>query len=130
MKHYTSIEQSKKLLKLGLSAVSADLAWRNERLGDRIKCFTPSFDTTCANWDKDLPCWSLGALLEILPKNIRIVSTYYYYELYASTKGYAIDFIDTDKLRKLHTVEEESLIEAVYNMIVWLFENGYIKKGE
>lgn len=131
-KHYTSIEQSKKLLELGLSPESADMLWYlvtlNEPATLMVKCWAGSLQ-----WQENdlvLPCWSLGALLEVMPKTIRIVNTYYGYELYASAKGYAIDYIDVKRLRKLHSCDEESMIEAAYNMVVWLLENNYIKKGE
>lgn len=48
---YTNIEQSKKLLKLGLSLESADMIF--DGVG-----YVKSPNT--------LPCWSIGALLEVL----------------------------------------------------------------
>lgn len=59
MKSYTDIEQSKKLAKI-LSIESADMYyWCGEEL--RIGGYKSM------NIDYDIPCWSLAALLNILP---------------------------------------------------------------
>ena len=80
-----------------------------------------------------LPCWSLGALLELLPTdkesrddryvNIsrRMKSKYY-------PEGWHLYFIGPVD-RKLHFVDEVVFIEGVVKMMVLCIEHGLVKKG-
>lgn len=66
MKSYTDIEQSKKLAEI-LPLESADMSYRPYRAEGGI----PDYETTLlpfryASWI-GIPCWSLSALLDILP---------------------------------------------------------------
>lgn len=67
----TSIEQSKKLIKLGIDVNTADMYWKNGVSDRYIQCFTPF---VCGdyqngiNFDYDIPAWSLTALLGLMPK--------------------------------------------------------------
>lgn len=67
MQHYTTIEQSKHLLELGLSPETADIfipCYGNNDYSEN----RPYFRNTVIKPDKDdFPCWSIGALLELLP---------------------------------------------------------------
>lgn len=115
MKHYTSIEQSKKLLKLGLSPESADMYWDY----DDHYTTTPKekdysiiaepLNPSCS-WDNVdpylIPCWSLGALLDVFPSASLDSSDDHYYRLQCmgrSTEWYdgAID-VCVDMIEKLH----------------------------
>ena len=140
--NYTSIEQSKKLLELGLNLETADKFYQN----DGYDTFFPSPDDkeNAAVRNIDLPCWSVGALLDVMPEYIKLDENYYhfnmtrnawpdnYWYLWYSAKvpiemrcrtimGY--DTIGENKKSK-------SITEAAYNMVEWLLEKGYIKKGE
>jgi hypothetical protein len=71
MKSYADIEQSKKLAEI-LPIKSADMFWRynhNIHTYDDIPKIL-----VVNNWDddynKDIPCWSLAALIDALPKSI------------------------------------------------------------
>lgn len=69
MKSYTDIEQSMKLAKI-LSIESADMRWYykyNE--GDK-----PQLDI-CNGSRYYIPCWSLAALLDVLPKETRLLKS-------------------------------------------------------
>ena len=73
-KHYTSIEQSKKLLELGLSPESADAFYM---IGDEPVdiCVIYGFVThqhlkEQMAYKRAVPCWSLAALLGVLPNGI------------------------------------------------------------
>lgn len=82
MKSYTDIEQSKKLAKI-LPIESADMWWA-ERYAGRIvdneyireekpvyyPCLVkPSEDNYSLDAIKDIPCWSLSALINALPQD-------------------------------------------------------------
>lgn len=68
--NYTSIEQSKRLLKLGLDHSSADMYWMHGMLDNVKQHSTPDIignDSDEPIWKTDLPCWSVGALQSLAP---------------------------------------------------------------
>lgn len=73
MKAYTDIEQSKKLAKI-LPLKSADMKWyfwKSEIDAPKFPTFGYSKEAAESYKDTEvvyLPCWSLAALLEVLPK--------------------------------------------------------------
>jgi len=64
--NFTTPEQSKRLLELGLPADSADCYYEAFGFGKGYQ----TFPNACGYFDKDnlldLPCWSVGRLIEIL----------------------------------------------------------------
>lgn len=69
IKSYTNIEQSRKLAEI-MPLESADMYWKNGVSDKYIQCFTPFvIDDYRSNvdYDYDIPCWSLTALLGVLP---------------------------------------------------------------
>lgn len=70
MKAYTDLDQSKKLAEI-LPIESADMYWKNAVSDEYIQCFTPFVSTgTNMDYDYDVPCWSLAALLSVIPQEI------------------------------------------------------------
>ena len=67
----TSLEQSKKLIELGIDVYTADMYWKNGISDKYIQFFNPF---VCGDYqdgldfDYDVPAWSLTALLSILPR--------------------------------------------------------------
>ena len=118
MKHYTTIEQSKKLLELGLNPESADMyfsLWEEDPNFKEVDMMesAPFEWKEITVYDRALPCWSLGALLELMPTGAHIEKRNNNYACYiVYNKPY----------------EADTPIEAVYSMIVWLLENNYIAK--
>lgn len=151
MIHYTTIEQSKHLLSLGLYPSSADmyyqyvlpksnklhhvptigepvesLEWYNKGyiLGGKNKPM--SLEEFC------VPCWSLEALLEAMPKEI----TDEYDSkgglgmcaAYNSSWGWIVYYTNEDAdSQAIHEEQGNTLLEATYNMVCWLLEEGYIE---
>ena len=119
--NYTSIEQSKKLLELGLNPETADMWWTplNWQLTEYYVEVKQDGIGTPKN---PLPCWSLGALLGMMPciPNCTI--------LFAILDGeYGICITPLDSGLALNEIEANTPFEVIYNMVVWLLENGYIK---
>lgn len=72
MKSYTDIEQSKKLAEI-LPLESADMCFAND--GTSIKIDANPYNARKYMW-KDvqlIPCWSLAALLDVLPNKLCLV---------------------------------------------------------
>ena len=70
--NFTTPEQSKRLLELGVPAYSADCFYPTDLQQNPIEDATPTIityqlDTDEIEWDKVcvLPCWSVGRLIEI-----------------------------------------------------------------
>lgn len=123
----TSIEESKRLLGLGIDPNTADMRWRynhNEHKHDDIPQVL-----AVRNWDdpynKDIPAWSLGALLDLMPcyptYNGRILETPYYVEKHEDNSAWAsCDF---------HEIKGEDYIDAAVKLIEWLY-TGYLNIKE
>jgi hypothetical protein len=119
--NYTTIEQSKKLLELGLNPETADMWWTplNWQLTEYYVEVKQDGIGTPKN---PLPCWSLGALLELIP-DIPDCTI-----LFAKSEcEYGMCITPLDSGLALNEIEANNPFEVVYNMIVWLLENGYIK---
>lgn len=122
--YYTTIEQSKKLLELGLNPTTADMYYFLDTtpagniyipslmfIEKHLKSRMPEYAKG------DIPCWSLGALLELIPN----------YQLQTQDKNVGLLF---SHRKELKIIEASTPTEAAYNMVCWLLENGYIKKVE
>ena len=131
MKHYTTIEQSKKLLELGLNPKSADMWWLYVTAqGKHIAMMYEEPDShylarmeSYGIQDAAIPCWSLGALLDVMPK----IKEFYYPSLYKASFSVTACMYSTQDhdIFKIYTGED--FLEAAFNMVVYLLENGYIK---
>lgn len=106
----TSIEQSKKLIKLGINVNTADMMWE----------YKPDKEVY---WDKptiipidsyifinDIPAWSLSALMNLLPSEFTEVGKY-------STTTYVI------KIRKYNLIEDVNLHQIAYGNYK-IYEDG------
>ena len=145
MKAYTDLEQSKVLADI-LPVNTADMTYY--AITDRIQG-----KKIIKDWEVDIgldiaikenlfsyrngyvvPCWSLGALLEAIPHIIK--DDDYTNEitplLYPMQGKWFCVYNELDKDGYSPYAEEKgnTPIEAVFNMIVWLFKNEYIKKSK
>lgn len=124
VKHYTTIEQSKKLLELGMNPESADMLWEQHTF-DRspyvtVKPWTTKGKSIGAHI---IPCWSLGALLKLIDGIITEDGGLFSFMLWNHYNGWSIQCELLDYNHSCSTP-----IEAVYSMVVYLLENGFIKK--
>ncbi len=137
MKHYTTIEQSKKLLELGLNPESADMCYvidyaeSNKWGKDKYNLQIDTYGLMVQQRD-NIPCWSMEALLDILPKTI-IVKGYTislftcgeYFPVDSDFKYY-IQYLRVNGVEKgdveFETTLCDTLFDAVYSMEVMLLE--------
>lgn len=115
----TTIEQSKRLLELGLDPNTGDMNWfGNEEIGVEYTLELLPYEKR-SMYHHCLPAWSLSALLEVMPKGTELVKMQNdAHELY-----YEVDYMFTG-------YEDSDSITAAYEMVCWLLENGYIKTKE
>ena len=122
----TSIEQSKKLIELGIDINTADMFWDlldGDEPDEKIpNCCWDRFDITINEF---VPAWSLSALLDLMPKihgerpildTGRIQTEKYYveYPYHESTKN---DWYSTKLC--------DSAVDAAFEMVCWVINNGH-----
>ena len=123
----TSLEQSKRLIELGIDVNSADMVYHKNLEG--------TYNLRVVNniLEYDIPAWSLSALLELMPSHLFEFERGIDLNLYPSINrkvwlcSYmpnAIENMKTDKFKQI--THADSLVDAVFDMIVWLKENNYL----
>ena len=136
----TTIEQSKKLIELGVDVNTADMYWwtYNKRY------YREAMDDGDFNKESDIPAWSLTALLRLIPSEI------YGETIYGDTITYKVDFrkykftddVDLYQIAygsikfdedghdsfkdMINTGQKEDPIDAAFEMVIWLKENDKI----
>lgn len=104
----TSIEQSQKLLELGIDVNTADMYWWYS--GKRY--YVESMDDDDFNKKSDIPAWSLSALLELMPAGSILFRN-------TLSKNYkCINTVDSD--------DYDNPLDAAFEMVCWLKENEEI----
>ena len=136
----TSQEQSKKLIELGIDINTADMFW------DTLSAKKPEAQVDnhhlvdeYDDWYR-VPAWSLSALMNLLPSEFTVVGKYsdttYKLDIrkYALTDDVDIYQIAYGNYRRyddgscswsdmINSGEKEELIDAVFQMVVWLLKN-------
>ena len=112
----TSIEQSKKLLSLGLDPSTADM-WYSYYGNSK---YNPTIAYKGQQWflcqirnslHDDIPCWSLTALLKLLPDIIKIKEECYTFSLIKNV----IEYVGHDG-SILYSTGGESFVDAAVKM--------------
>lgn len=114
----TSLEQSKKLIELGIDVNTADMCyyydhnWSNDYIeipkvwDDNYEQFIPESE------EDDIPAWSLTALLGLIPK-------FSLEKDVSSNAGYQLHY-------NYNTVYYDDPVDAAFDMICWLKERNKI----
>lgn len=130
----TTIEQSKKLVELGLDVNTADICWTNHLFSALLSSWR--IESTPPQEYKNLldgfvvrgyliePAWSLGALMGLIPDKISINDESYY--LYFTKKRVEFRGPITWDGQKTKSFEMDNILDAAFEMVVWLKENGKI----
>ena len=122
MKFCTSLKQSKQLMKLGIGIRKADMHYwdtTDEKMIGKLS-YPPNieFDSNFYYGTDNgkiyyyIPCWSLSALLEILPKSINNEALF----IKPSASLWHIGY------QNAYTVKADNAIDACYQLIVYLHE--------
>ena len=144
----TSLEQSRKLLALGLKKETADMSYRYQRTsGDyelsvfayedilRLKDRMNNRKVLGMGWEemygKDIPAWSMHRLIEMMPKCVRAHSDYddsqrlHPYVPKFDYQGVTIENID-ETLADFY--QHTDLFDNIIDCIEWLIKEGYFNK--
>lgn len=131
--NYTTIEQSKKLIELGLDPDTADMWYEQiaEDLGGPVqwKAFVgknSAIQYNLFSYRKGyiIPCWSLGALIELMPLELAKHS----FILCRNNDGTYFSSLTNKKDESIFYTDNLNLTETLVKIILWLLENNYIKK--
>lgn len=107
----TSIEQSKKLMELGIDVDTADMYWFHVVAGTMV-IYEPRAITLMPHANENISAWSLTALLELIPPgNILLRDA-------LSGKYKCINTVDSNLY--------DNPVDAAFEMIIWLKENKKI----
>ena len=135
--NWTTLEQGKKLVELGLNPNTADLFYFYDDALEEYDGVPSIIEETNEHFDlfpDDVPCWSGVALINLMPRYITRKS------ILQSSKEEEYPLLIHSRLDGRYDVEYNanviaeigfcypSLIDSLYNMVIWLLENGYIKK--
>lgn len=133
----TSLEQSKKLVELGIDINTADMFYADILVNDEHKYIIHPLESYGFKTFKDtkgresnklkfIPAWSLSALLDLLPKgednNIDLCFGGYNGEEYIDE--WFCTFEDNKEPFEFHTCNNKDKLDAVFEMIVYLKENN------
>lgn len=125
-KFCTSIEESKKLMELGLDVNTADMFWDMAEPDKRRKPLLGPISDYYDMEDWAVPSWSLSALLEVMPKCIIVKGENFYpYIVLLNVVSYG-----NAGLQTLISFRRDTLFDSIFAMVCWLLENNFIKKGE
>lgn len=126
----TSVEQSKRLLKLGLKKETADMMYRTyENIPEEYRYYelVPEFYRPCIEGVVHIPAWSLHRLVEMIPLDIwhteyengpRLKHTFWFCKHAPSYNSVEdIDF-------RAHP----NLYDNIIDCIEWLINEGYFSK--
>lgn len=123
----TTIEQSERLLALGLKKETADMSiLTNQISGDGIiYSLTPYNELIHPKVFGAIPAWSLNRLIEMMPSTIQDL-----YELDFSKLGvYYTDFSnDSFNFVQSFAKPDKSLYDNVIDCIEWLIKGGHFNK--
>lgn len=132
--NYTTVNQAKRLTKLGLNPNTSDMSYRKWKKGNKYvwepqlisykDMMRPDEDGAVFYESLLLPCWSLGTLLEIMP-----ICNLYDERTERHPNDWSFNY-NGDTMVDYYETRANSIIEAAYNMVVWLLENNYINKKE
>jgi len=142
----TSLEQSQKLIELGIDVNTADMWWAERYKGRTTMDFQyivdeepyyylsfikPSNDNYSQDTIKDIPAWSLSALLELIPPYLGEFKDGIDFGFSKAINGkwysaYYIKLDDNGLASFNKTVTGDTAIDAAFEMVCWLKENKKI----
>lgn len=124
MKGYTDLEQSKKLAEI-LPLKSADMCYIQDLLADgKYGEYKPYIGDLIPAYGQDkIRCWSLAALLSILPKKYYPIKDHETNLILGKPKDkWCVLYWDTTGMQDGEQTLEDNPIDACYEMILKLHE--------
>ena len=119
MNAYTTIEESKQLIEAGLDVNTADMIYSS------IGYYNEPFVWTSKTYThpKDIPCWSLAALLNIIDNNNIAYAL-------RNTRNSESKYFISVKVINQEGNHQTFDFEKMIGCITWLLEHNYIKSNK
>lgn len=130
-----SIEQMKHLQELGLDTSDASIYWARVSHGSRIydkskgKWFMSlqkEFQTCGFTSYETLPAYTLQDILNKLPESIQIYDLY----IFKKVELWWLKYVDVTNNGTVHLEKMPRLIDAAYQMLCWVIENGHLETNK
>ena len=135
---WTTLEEAQQLVEAGLPVETADMSYTWDFDDSRYIITT----TPAKNWivpkyaestkiKQVLPCWSLGALVQLLPLNVQTDDSLpQKYDLEIKPySGYMVAYcLNQSHHPMVFTEKHGTLIEACIEMIIWLLNNKFYEQ--
>lgn len=143
-KFCTTLEQSKRLMELGLDVNTANLCWRNDYQEGWYMDIHPYSSVIVPKYsynkkeDVLLPAWSLSSLLDLMPNTISIKagehSAYFYHLDWQFANDNSLRYVGHDGKCLIDVYSDhdddnyKDSIDTAFEMVCWLIEGKKIKK--
>ena len=124
----TSIEQSERLIELGIDINTADMCWSID-IPDLPTLLAYPI-TECDNWENKIPAWSLSALISLMPfqyiENNNRFGFYQVKGLNEQGETYRFGYKTNNNSFLFETSWHNDIVDAAFEMVCWLKENKKI----
>lgn len=125
-KQCLSIEQMQHLKELGVDTKTASLCWVCLNSEPYISFYNKGYPQ---DDEKVIPSFTLQDILDLLPQNVldsflTIIKDEY---LVDGRFFYNVCYQDALSDYELIAIRKDDLIDAAYEMLCWVIENGYLK---
>lgn len=121
MKSFTDIEQSKKLIELGINVNTADMYYPN-RIGMDNYPLPIEWKNGLPLLSQEILAWSLSALIELMPERIKIGEELSFcLASKKSSTGFSFGYN-----LNASTFVADNPLDAAFEMVVWLLKNALI----
>lgn len=123
----TDVNQSQKLIELGIDIGTADMLWTYDFMVNDINGLNVISEQLKPE-ENDIPAWSLTSLLGLMPTDDK--KDEYYVDTESHSDYHIVNYSNCWNGWIHSEYSEESLLDAAFKMVVWLKENGklYEKK--
>ena len=128
-----SIEQMTKLKELGVDTSKASLHYVYLPTARSIFNETDELESeptlfACSQEMLDgYPTFALQDVIELLPAEIEVDSDYWYLTLLKDSDTECHTCYQNDKFHIYINFKRENILDAAYQMLIWVIENGYLK---
>lgn len=125
----TSIEQSKRLIELGVPAEKASMVWEMDEDCARLKIWNTDKETRRVLHNKYpnyyVPAFTVADLMGLLPSVIFIAIRFNPTLEKTGEDGWDFEFGQISRDEKFGFARNKSLIELLVGRIEWIMSNGY-----
>ena len=121
---WTTIDEAKRLVAAQVDLNSADMSYVEGPLGWALSA-SPSLavknNLFSFRYGYEQPCWSLGALLQLIPKQIVLYGVTFYMAAIANENSHwCLCYANPDCIEPFFSFKKETLVEACIEMIIAL----------